>query len=134
MRRRRIGDHGRANVLITILKSNYFPIAGTRIAGKDDPADLAAEKPLLIFPIGDKADDPCDLIRFDAQIPLPVSTDPGSYDYQRARVTIDFFELATREELLRERLRLICGLFVALKARAEGVYEQRFVDICRSPV
>lgn len=46
----------------TNLKGSYFPIAGARIANKDDPADLTGEKPLLIFPLGEKADDPQTLI------------------------------------------------------------------------
>src|ERR1043166_3089106 len=70
----------------TILKGSYFPIAGARMTDKDNPADLAAEKPLLIFPIGDQADDPQTLIRFDGHIPVPVSTDANAYDYQRTRV------------------------------------------------
>lgn len=117
----------------TNLKSNYFPVAAVRITGKDDPADLADEKPLLIFPLGEQADDPQNLLRFEGTVPLPVSTDPGDYDYQRARVTIDFFALATREELLRERARLIFGLFIALQHAQPGSYEARTVTILTSP-
>ena len=99
----------------TVLKSNYFPIAGSRLSGQDDPRLLAREKPLLIFPLGDWEDNPEDLIVFDGPLPLPASSQSASYAYQRARVTIDFFELATREELIRERLHLVIGLWMALE-------------------
>lgn len=112
----------------TNLKASYFPVASARITNKAVVADYVGEKPLLIFPIGDTADDPQTLIRFDELIPVPVDTNPTSYDYQRAQVTIDFFELVTREELLRERSHLIIVLFPALE-RADA----RTITIVTSP-
>ncbi len=117
----------------TNLKGSYFPIASARIADREEPSDLDPEKPLLIFPIGDQVDDPQGLIRFDGPVPVPVSADPADYDYQRARVTIDFFELGTREELLRERARVIMGLFLALKGAVPGSIAAGAVTILTSP-
>ncbi len=74
------------------LKSNYFPIAGNRISGQDDPRNLTVEQSLLIYPLGDLDEDPAELIRFDGYVPVPASCDNTSYAYQRARVTIDLFE------------------------------------------
>ena len=107
----------------SILKSNYFPIAGDRISGQDDPRSLAAEQPLLIYPLGDMDEDPAELIRFTGPIPVPASHDTTTLAYQRARVTIDLFKLDTREELLRERLLIISHLAVVLRGAANGETE-----------
>ena len=92
----------------TILKKNFFPIAAQRVPGGTDPKHLAAEEPFLIYPIGDEDDDPADLITFVGILPIP--RQHAGHDFQRARVTIDFFRLAVRDELLRGRAEQIRAL------------------------
>jgi hypothetical protein len=100
------------------LKSNYFPVAGPRGSCPTEPGGAfhAAERPLLIYPLGKVDDDPEDVIRFRGITALPPHLDPllpvrGDADdhlSRRARVTIAFFDLNGRPELLwgrAERLR-----------------------------
>ena len=96
------------------LKRSYFPIAATRLSGKDDPIHLRPERPLLIYPIGNIDTDPEALLGFKGIAPGPVNADPDSYENHRAQVTIDFFDLQYREELLRERADLVQSLYLAL--------------------
>ena len=56
------------------LKSNYFPIAATRIDGANHPRGLVREQPFLLYPISDLDDDPEDLIGFDGITAIPVGT------------------------------------------------------------
>lgn len=93
-------------------KSDHFPIAGDkRVLNTDVLAKLARERPLLIYPISNVDQDPEKLISFEGVLPVPKAT--RGYSYRRARVTIDFFGLARREELLRERALMIKVLYVA---------------------
>lgn len=104
------------------LKSSYFPIEGIRNTAGDDPATLnLSEKPLLLFPIGDTVDDPRELIHFVGFAPVAVNEDASHYDNHRAQVTIDFFELVEREDLLRERCRYIRSLCIALLTLKQGL-------------
>ncbi len=106
----------------TPLKANYFPIAGTRRGPQaDDPARLASEHPYLLYPLGNldddpedvlTDDDPEDVLTFDGIVPKPVKR--SGDNRRRAVVTIDFFELDTREELLRGRAEAIWALKFAL--------------------
>ena len=49
----------------SILKKNYFPIAGTRdTSNSREPAAIAGERPYLLYPIGNLDADPEDLIEF----------------------------------------------------------------------
>ncbi len=97
------------------LKSNSFPVARNRRAaneGSDSPRQLKNEKPYLIYPIGAVDADPERLIRFEGIVPVPVAS--RGHSRARAQVTIDFFELDTREVLLEERAERILALHVAL--------------------
>jgi hypothetical protein len=94
------------------LKSDYFPIAGNRAPDLADERALAAELPFLIYPISNTDDDPESILTFDGIIPVPVNSD--GHQQKRARVTIDFFRLDTREHLRRERARQIEAVFLAL--------------------
>ncbi len=107
----------------TMLKGSYFPIAGSRA---HDGSNLADEKPLIIFPLGE--DNPEDLIHFDGVVPIPASIREDDYNYQRARVTIDLFDLVEREDLIQPRLEVIFGLFVAL-ARTVGLDGEQWVSL-----
>lgn len=102
----------------TALKSSYFPVAGPRVSGGKDPRSMKAEKPFLIYPLGSLDDDPEELITFVG--PLPVPRARSGHRFRRAQVTIDFFELDTREELLRERAEQIRSFYMALHLLETG--------------
>lgn len=51
-------------------------------------------------------------LTFEGIFPLPKAE--SGHDFRRARVTIDFFDLAAREELLRERAELIKAVDIAV--------------------
>ena len=91
------------------LKMNYFPIPAARgIAPIDSPALHTNEKPFLIHPIGNFDDDPQHVIAFLGITAIPAKkTGPRR---RRGDVTIAFFELNEREELLRERAEVIDSL------------------------
>jgi hypothetical protein len=93
------------------LKSNFFPVYGSRLTNTDDFAALKAEKHLLVYPLGDLDTDPESLITFQGVLPVPKVR--SGEKYRRARVTIDFFELDTREDLNRQRAGIILSLWLA---------------------
>jgi 5-methylcytosine-specific restriction endonuclease McrA len=93
------------------LKSDFFPILGTRKTSAADPTKLKSERPLLLYPIGDIDDDPETILTFEGWLIKPVSS--RGENYLRASVTIDFFELDTREELIRERSSAIVDMYIA---------------------
>lgn len=104
----------------SVLKSDYFPIAGGYDLHEDDPAALVTEKPFLIYPIGDIDRDPEELIRFYGVSPQPVA--PNGHDRARALVTIEFFRLddeAKRKNLVRERAIILMALYPQLKKMEE---------------
>ena len=96
------------------LKRSYFPTESARLSGQDDPINLRPERPLLLYPIGQIDSDPEALLGFRGIAPGPRDADPSSHENHRAQVTIDFFDLQSREELLRERADLIQSLYLAL--------------------
>lgn len=104
----------------TLRKSNFFPIARQPGPALASPRDLnAVEEPFLFYPITDcDPDDPEELIVFDGVVALP--RDKSGRAYQRARITIDFFRLNDREELLEERSRTIREIVLALGNMKEG--------------
>jgi len=91
------------------LKKNYFPVSRGRGAVPADPAVLhSAEQPFLIHPIGELDDDPQAILTFLGVTAVPKKkTGPRR---RRGDVTIAFFELNNREELLRERAELLDSL------------------------
>lgn len=97
-------------------KGSYFPIgAATRqvTAGLSD--SLKKEKAFLIYPIGSDDADPESLIGFTGLLPFPAKS--SGEGMRCARVTIDFFDLALREELLRERAEVVMTVYVAYQDR-----------------
>lgn len=98
----------------TVLKGNYFPIASQRVMDSDDFEKLRLEMPYLIYPISDFDDDPEDLITYQGILPIPKYR--RGHKHQRARVTIDFFALDTRDDLLRLRAEIIRNIWVAFRA------------------
>ena len=75
----------------TVLKANYFPIAGQRRRAARRPPSRDTERPFLIYPIGDLDDDPEDLIAWRGCHPLPANA--RGFDGLRAMVTIAIFKL-----------------------------------------
>jgi hypothetical protein len=95
----------------SILKRNYFPIAGTRDPAGRDPAAMAGERPFLVYPIGDIDDDPEDLIEFAGLSPQAKGT---RFRRQRALVTIWLFDL-NRKWLRKDRALEVMRYFLALE-------------------
>ncbi len=122
----------------SILKVNFFPVLAARKTDSEDFVALKSEKPLLIYPISDLDDDPEELISFEGVLPVPKFK--RGERYRRARVTIDLFELDTREDLLKARAVVIGWLWTALRllqtpgAAAEDKADaQKLVDLAKSP-
>jgi 5-methylcytosine-specific restriction endonuclease McrA len=97
----------------TIFKSDYFPVAGAkRVLDQDSPKKLAGEEPFLIYPLGSLDEDPEDLIAFEGVIAVPRHASGRKHD--RGRVTIDFFKLDLRDELIFQRALILKSLYWAI--------------------
>ncbi|WP_051881672.1 hypothetical protein [Parvularcula oceani] len=103
----------------TILKSDYFPIAGTRCsAGETGVALRDAERPFLCYPLGRSDKDPEELIEFIGTVARPRAT--RGHKRRRAEVIIRFFELNERDDLHRQRAEGIIVLATHLEAIDAG--------------
>jgi hypothetical protein len=116
-------------------KSNQFPVAGNRLrppAGPTSPA-TRAERPFLIYPLGLADDDPEELIRFRGITAHPPAEDPlldpkarrNLHRNRRARVTIEFFGLNRRDELLWGRAEKLRDLEKALTLINRGTATEK---------
>jgi hypothetical protein len=99
-------------------KCDHFPIAGTPDATTSERVLLdTQEQPLLLFPFGERGDDPDEYLQFRGPlVGLQVGQHPG--ERLRAQVVIDFFELDTREDLLESRCHLILMLWPQLESKS----------------
>jgi hypothetical protein len=100
----------------SVLKKNYFPIAGKRRSGGRDPTKMGGERAYLIYPVGDN-DNPEDLITFEGLSPIPKAA--VGFDRLRALVTIELFKLdhvPTRRVLFKGRAYLLRLLYLELEA------------------
>jgi hypothetical protein len=100
----------------SILKKDYFPIAGVYQTNGDDPRALQSELPYLIYPIGEIDEDPEKIIEFYGTSPRPASQE--QHMRERALVTIEFFKLDEpqgRKNLFRERSLVLMGLYPLLQ-------------------
>ncbi len=79
-------------------KSDYFPIEGDRVIGGATPDAHTSEKAFLVYPIGEKAENPEEFITFRGAQAEPVN---GS---RRGEVMIDFLGL-NRDGLQAARAR-----------------------------
>jgi hypothetical protein len=120
------------------LKSNYFPIANKRVLDSDDYDLLKTEEPYLLFPIGETDDDPEDMITFRGVLPVP--TKKSGPKYRRARVTIDFFDLDIRPELIEERARIIQNIWLAFMTISNrnsdedlNAHARKIIELALSP-
>lgn len=100
------------------LKSSMFPIGGPRGAAAETVDELKAEKPFLIYPLGEVDDDPETIIGFLGVTPT-VKFKTG-HRRRRGDVTIDFFALDVREELLRGRAEQIAEYVFTKEASQTG--------------
>ena len=94
----------------TYYKLDRFPVAGNYDMLGADPRALAAERPFLIYPVGDWDIDPESVIGFLGFVP---QADPNSPDYHRGLVTIAFFgldDIDMRSDLFLERAKTIVGM------------------------
>ena len=98
----------------TILKSDYFPVAATRVTTGGHPHDYDGEQPFLPYPIGDFDVAPETLIGFEGIFAIPIGTNEA--ERRRAEVTIDFFQLNNREDLRRQRIAILRALYSVLTA------------------
>lgn len=115
------------------IKRNYFPVPGKRGGVPDHPPMLNSnEKQFLIHPIGQIDDDPREILVFLGINAIPAKkTGPRR---RRGDVTIAFFELNDREELRRERARLIDSLGLHLEIIAGGTATKRLKSIAKQIV
>lgn len=98
------------------LKKSYFPIGGTYDLNGDDPRQMRAEQPWLLYPIGHVDVDPEEVISFYGILPQSISMEPVLR--QRGLVTITFFgldDVIRRKRLMQERAMLIFCLLQQLK-------------------
>lgn len=100
----------------TIFKSNFFPVATDRARAPDAPLD--EEAAYLCYPLGQRDADPQDLIGFVATTAIPVANTAAAR--RRGQIIIDFFGLNSRQQLHRERARMIALFGASLAARHEG--------------
>ena len=94
------------------LKKDYFPIAGAYDPHGDDPRQMTAERPWLIYPIGLMDVDPEEVITFDGVLPRISTVDPVLR--LRGLVTIMFFgldDVIGRKNLMLERAMIVRLLY-----------------------
>ena len=99
------------------LKSNYFPVAGTRDIHGGDPSLMQGEEALLIYPMSDIDDDPTDLIGFEGV--TAQARHASGPKRQRALTTIRFFQL-NHQDLTTRRAEMLGQLYVNLENLAAG--------------
>lgn len=107
------------------LKGNRFPLALTGIAGS--PTDAvqalqAAEKPLLLYPIGDIDDDPEDILAFHGVTVYPKHA--LGHKNQRAQAIIAFF-LLNAKGIAQERALWLDMIWTRLEKESAGDAEAK---------
>ena len=107
----------------TTRKKDYFPIAGKRKSDATDPTRLGSEKPLLLFPLGDWADDPEEFIEFVGV--SPQAKKKTGHGLHRALVTIELFQLDQRKGLRIERAECIYWLHRSLVQSETGTAAEK---------
>ena len=99
------------------IKRDRFPVKGDYNLSMENPLTESEEEiPLLLFPIGDNAQNCEDLIHFEG--PVPVSSKASGLDYEKAITTIEFFKLNRPDErgkLFKERCDQILLLDILLR-------------------
>lgn len=112
----------------TAYKLDRFPIEG-RPARKGSSVIgtiNTAERPLLLYPISDLDDDPETCIGFVGYNPIAKAA--AGRSQRRALATVRFFDLDTRENLIRQRCEIIVSLYNALMNSANPADARRQAD------
>ncbi|MFZ3282927.1 hypothetical protein [Pseudomonas sp.] len=104
----------------TIFKLNFFPTLNDRAQVPQSDENLIREGALLCFPLGERDEDPENLITFTLTTAVPkYQSGPENL---RARVIIDFFGLNRRDHLHKQRAQMIgaVGALLAERDRDEA--------------
>ncbi len=116
------------------VKKSFFPINASRVIPPERSLQAyRSESPDLFYPFSTvDPDDPAECIVFRGPFAFP-SMDVSHRHRERARVTIDLLHLNQRSELIRERCRAICQVYVSLilvssKKPGEQVVGQQALD------
>ncbi len=118
----------------SIFKRNLFPIEGRRKTKAKDPSAASSERPYLIYPIGNDAENPEELIEFFGCVPQPVKA--NGHERFRAQVTINVFKLddsVARRVFYEGRARSISAMYVNLCA-IDSSTDADFVNIAKTNV
>ncbi|MFN0075819.1 MAG: hypothetical protein ACKVY0_05030 [Prosthecobacter sp.] len=122
------------------LKSNYFPTIKKPVTAGKNPVTLTkSEQPYLIYPIGDFDVVPEKTITFLGLLPVPANGATQQPDHDRARVTIAFFGLSIRDDLMYGRALLLdqvgdkFKLLAATNVPTEQADLNKEIDILCSP-
>lgn len=102
-------------------------IARARGAVESSVADLTTERPYFCYPLGTQAEDPEALITFKATVAVP--TQGAGPDRLRGQIIINFFGLNAREQLHRDRARMITVFGPALLAQQQGQASASDLDL-----
>jgi len=94
------------------LKSDFFPTKGRPFLENDDPLSTNSERPYLLYPLGDHDLDPEKLFQFEGVLPVIITSNID--EKMRAKVTLDFFNLSSRDPLIEQRAGVIDHLWHAL--------------------
>lgn len=94
------------------LKSDFFPTKGRPFLQNDDPLSTNSEEPYLLYPLGDHDVNPEELFQFEGVLPVIITTNAD--EKIRAKVTLDFFDLSSRDPLTEQRAGVIDHLWHAL--------------------
>lgn len=106
-------------------KRDAFPIAGTAGRRGATIAKLQrGEKPLLLFPVGPQADDPAEHLEF-VGLRVRARSNGTRSRPSRGRVTIDFFALDDRDDLVKGRAWVVFTMYKALQSTESGTAKQR---------
>lgn len=97
------------------LKSDYFPVRGTRAVTLAAPDLDADEDKLLIYPLSDLDIDPAEVITFDGVLAVPRAGLDPRLD-ERAVTTIAFFQL-NHQDLTTRRAEMLVLLWNVLEHR-----------------
>ncbi len=107
------------------LKSNHFPVRGSRNLTLADPSLGQGEDALLLYPVSDVDSDPADIIRFDGVLAVPAQAAGAAHE--RALTTIWFFDL-NHQDLTSRRAEMLGFLWGALESHrlATDAADRRF--------
>ncbi|RYZ86423.1 MAG: hypothetical protein EOP06_14505 [Proteobacteria bacterium] len=102
----------------TIFKLNFFPTLNERAQVQRTDENLRGEGSLLCYPLGERDEDPENLITYTLTMAIPKYQ--NGPENLRARVIIDFFGLNRRDYLHKQRAQMIGAVGTLLAERDRG--------------